>query len=148
MEIIIGIAVVFILLLCLGVSVSFLATIALVIIGIMIVGMAGIFIYATVFLLTGQKANGRYVRSENSEKSRIPYAVYEIDGTEYRNLFPLEVLFRDKIYNTDKEVSLILNKRKKCCFDNNAKICCVLGITVSIFLIVEMIILVTGNVLL
>ena len=148
MEIIIGIAVIFVLLLCLGVSISFLATLALVIIGVMIVGMGAIFTYATFFLLMGKKAKGRYVRYESSEKSRIPCAVYEIDGTEYRNLLPLEVLFRNRIYNSEREVPLILNKKKKCCFDNNAKICCILGIAVSIFLIVEMVILVTGNVLL
>ncbi|MBO5377755.1 MAG: hypothetical protein J6A41_05145 [Ruminiclostridium sp.] len=143
-----GIVIVFILLLCLGVSISFLATIALALIGIIVIAMDVFFIYATIIMLKGEKKAGRFIRSEQSGKSKIPYAIYEIDGTEYRNLLPLEVLLRNKIYNPEKNVSLILNEKKKCCFDNNARICCILGIVVSSFLIFEMAVLVIRNVLL
>lgn len=143
-----GIVIVFILLLCLGVSVSFLATMALALIGIIVIAMDVFFIYATIIMLKGEKKAGRFIRSEQSGKSKIPYAIYEIDGTEYRNLLPLEVLLRNKIYNPEKNVSLILNEKKKCCFDNNARICCILGIVVSSFLIFEMAVLVIRNVLL
>ncbi len=143
-----GIVIVFILLLCLGVSISFLATIALALIGIIVIAMAVFFIYATIIMLTGEKMSGRFIRSEQSGKSKIQHAIYEIDGTEYRNMLPLEVLLRNKIYNPEKNVSLILNAKKKCCFDNNARICCILGIVVSSFLIFEMAVLVIRNVLL
>lgn len=143
-----GIVIVFILLLCLGVSVSFLATMALALIGIIVIAMDVFFIYATIIMLKGEKKAGRFIRSEQSGKSKIPYAIYEIDGAEYRNLLPLEVLLRNKIYNPEKNVSLILNEKKKCCFDNNARICCILGIVVSSFLIFEMAVLVIRNVLL
>lgn len=146
MEIIIGIVVIFVLLLCMGVSIGFIATIALLIIGLMIIAMSVFFIYSIIILLSGKKTKGRFVRSEKSEKTKIPYAVYDIGGIECKNLLPLEVLFLNKIYNTEKEVTLIYNEKKKCCFDNNAKICCILGIIVSIFLLVEMFILLTGNI--
>ena len=148
MELFIGIIVIFVLLLCMGASISFIATLALSIIGILIILMTIFFIYATVLILSGKRVKGRYVRSEHSPKGKILHAVYVVDETEYKNLFPLEVMFRDKIYHTEKEVNLILNYKKKCCFDTNAKICCVLGIIVSLFLLFEMIILITGNILL
>ena len=146
MEIIIGIAVIFILLLCLGASLSFIATVALVLVGAFIVFMTGFFIYAVILLATGKRAKGRFIRSETNDKSKIPFAVYLIDDTEYRNLLPLEVMFQNKIYREEREVTLVLNKKRKCCFDNNAKICCILGIIVSIFLLAEMIILISGNI--
>ena len=43
------------------------------------------------------------------DKSKIPYAVYLIDETEYSNMFPLEVMFQNKIYREDREAKLILN---------------------------------------
>lgn len=146
MELIIGIVVVFILLLCMGASISFIATIALILVGLFVVFMTGFFVYAIILLISGKRTTGKYTRSEKGEKSKIPYAVYIIDNEEYKNLLPLEVMFQNKIYRPDKEVKLILNKKKKCCFDNNATICCVLGILVSLFLLVEMIILVSGNI--
>lgn len=145
MEVIIGLIVIFILLLCMGASLGFIASIALALVGAFVVFMAGFFIYATIKLLSGKRAKGIYVRSETIDKSKIPYAVYVVDGVEYKNMLPLEVLFQKKIYQENKEVLLILNVKKRRCFDTNAVICCILGIIVSMFLIVEMIILLTGN---
>ncbi len=146
MEIIIGLIVIFILLLCMGANLGVLATIALGIIGIFVVFMTIVFIYSTVVFITSKKAKGRYIRTEIGEKNKIPFAVYLIDDKEYKNLFPLEVLFQSKIYREDKEVKLFFNENRKCCFDSNAVLCCILGVIVSIFLCVEMILLLLGNI--
>lgn len=146
MDIVIGIIVVFILLLCLGASLELIAMIALGIIMLFIVFMLVVFVYASVVLLIGKRTKGFYIRSETEEKSKIPYAIYTIDGVEYRNMFPLEVIFQKKIYREGKEVKLILNEKSKRCFDNNAIACCVLGLLVSIFLIFEAVILILGNI--
>ena len=146
MEAFIGLVVIFILLFCLGASIGMIATIALVLVGVFVFFMTIIFIYATVILIMGKRAKGRYVRSEKGDKSKIPYAVYLIDETEYSNMFPLEVMFQNKIYREDREVKLILNKKRKRCFDSNAVICCLLGVAVSVFLLVEMIVLLLGNI--
>jgi hypothetical protein len=47
-----------------------------------------------------------------------------------------ETIVKKKIYNPDKEVKLILNKKAKRCMDKNAVVCCILGLTVSVILIV------------
>ena len=146
MDILIGIVVVFILLLCLGASLELIAMIALGIIMLFIVFMLAVFVYASIVLLVGKRTKGFYIRSETEEKSKIPYAVYMIDGKEYRNMFPLEVIFQKKIYKEEKEVNLILNEKRNRCFDNNAIACCVLGLLVSIFLIIEAVILILGNI--
>lgn len=146
MELIVGIIIIFILLFCLGASINTMITVALGIVCLFIVFMTAVFIYATIILLTGKRTKGIFTRAEKDEKGRIPYAYYLIDGTEYKNLFPLEVMFQSKIYRTDREVKLILNIRRKRCFDNNAVICCILGIIVSIFLVAWTLIFILGNV--
>lgn len=136
MELLIGIAIIFVLLLCLGVSTEVIVQIAIGIICLFVVFMAGVFIYATIILLSGKKKKGVFLRSDNEDKGKLPYARYLIEGTEYVNLFPLEVIFQSKIYRTDREVNLILNEKAKKCMDGNAVMCCILGLAVSVFLIV------------
>lgn len=136
MEFLIGIAVIFILLLCMGVSIEVIIQLAIGIICLFIAFMAAVFIYATVVLVTGKKVIGVFSEVDKGEKGKLPYARYMIEGTEYKNLFPLEVIFQDKIYVPDKEVKLVLNKKIKRCMDGNAVICCILGLLVSIFLMI------------
>ncbi len=145
MELLIGLVIIFILLFCMGASIGVIATIALALVGLFILFMVIVFVYAVVVLATGKKTKGKYIRTDKGDKSKIPYAVYLVGEKEYRNLFPLEVIFQNKIYRKEKEVGLILNEKRKCCFDSNAVICCVLGVIVSVFLLVEMLVLLLGN---
>ena len=146
MEILIGLVVIFILLLCLGASVGLIASIALALVGLFIIFMTCFFIYAVIIMVCGERTIGTFIRSEKDGKGKIPYALYLIDDEEYKNMLPLEVMFQSKLYREDRKVKLILNKKRKRCFDNNAVICCILGIIVSLFLSAEMIILVFGNI--
>lgn len=145
MELLIGIAVVFILLLCLGVSLEIIFQIAIGIICLFVIFMAGVFVYATIILITGKRVKGVYVRVDKGKDNRLPFARYLIDGEEYINLFPLEVIFQNKIYIPDKEVNLVLNKKVKKCMDTNAVICCIVGIIVSVCLLVWMYMLIFGK---
>ncbi len=144
MEIILGIVVIFVLLLCMGASIGFIASLALVLVGAFIVFMAAFFVYAVIILMSSKHTKGHYVRSE-AEKGKIPYAVYMIEDNECKNMLPLEVMFQNKIYQSDKEVSLFFNKKRNRCFDTNAVICCILGIIVSCFLLFEIVVLLLGN---
>ena len=136
MEVLIAIAVIFVLLFCLGISTEIIIKIAVGIVCLMILFMAVVFIYASVIMICGKKVNGFFSGADNEDNGKIPYARYMIDGEEYRNLFPLETIVRKKIYTPDKEVKLILNKKAKRCMDKNAVVCCILGLTVSVILIV------------
>lgn len=144
MEILLGIVVIFVLLLCMGASIGFIASLALVLVGAFIVFMAAFFVYAVIILMSSKYTKGHYVRSE-AEKGKIPYAVYMIEDNECKNMLPLEVMFQNKIYQSDKEVSLFFNKKRNRCFDTNAVICCILGIIVSCFLLFEIVVLLLGN---
>lgn len=144
MEFVLGIIVIFVLLLCMGASIGFIASLALVLVGAFIVFMAAFFVYAGIVLVSSKRTKGYYVRSE-AEKGKIPYAIYMINGNECRNILPLEVMFQNKIYQNNKEVSLFFNKKSNRCFDTNAVICCILGIIVSCFLLFEIAILLLGN---
>lgn len=144
MELLIGIAVIFVLLLCLGVGVEIIIQLALCCVGLFIVFMTAVFIYSAVILLLCKKSNGRYVRWDNDE-NKIPYAYYNVDGIEYKNLFPREVMLRKLIYREDKDVRLYIYEKKRQCFDGNAVTCCIFGLIVSLFLLVEAVLLVLGN---
>ncbi len=146
MELLIGLAVIFILMLCLGVSTEIIITVALGIALLFILFMTFVFVYATVILASSKKARGYYSRFEKDGRSNIPYAYYIIDNEEYKNLFPMEVIFVKQIYREEREVKLLVYEKKKKCFDTNAVICCILGIAVSIFLLVEAAILVFGSI--
>lgn len=134
MEILVGIAVVFILLICLGASVQFMIIAALALMFLFVIFMTAIFIYAGVVLIKSKRRKGFFLRSQIGTNSKIPFAYYSCDGVEYKNMFPLEVIFKKKIYRNDVEVPIFINSKKKCCFDINAVMCCILGIIVSLFL--------------
>ncbi len=146
MEFLIGIAVIFILMFCLGVKPEIIITIAIGIVMLFIVFMGLIFAYACIIMAMSKKDKGFYKRFDKEEKSGIPYAYYMINGEEYRNMFPMEVIFKNKIYREEKEVRLFVYDKKKLCFDTNAVICCILGILVSIFLVAESLMLIFGNI--
>lgn len=145
MEILIGIAVIYILLFCLGVSLELIFQITVAIICFFVLFMAVVFVYAFIILITGKRVKGVFTDSDK-EKGNLPYARYLINGKEYKNLFPLEVIFQKKIYVPDKEVKLVLNEKVKKCMDNNAVICCILGLGVSIFLIIWISFLIFGKI--
>ena len=142
----IGLIVIFILLLCLGANIGFIASIALLLVALFIVFMTCFFVYTIILLITGKKVKGVYTHSEKDSKSNIPFAYYMINDVEYKNALPLEVVFQNKIYRPDREVNLILNQKRNKCFDNNALICCIMGVIISVFLFVEILILFFGNI--
>lgn len=131
--------------LCLGATLELIAVIALGLVALFCVFMLGVFVYSVIILMGAKRCMGVFTRSETDEKSKIPFAYYMIDDAEYKNMFPLEVIFQKKIYSKEKMVRLMFNEKKKVCFDNNAVACCILGIIVSLFLVSEMVFLFLGT---
>ena len=112
MEFIIGAVIIIVLLLILGVS---WVLIVEVIIGLMILLLVLMFVFfvVTLFLtLLSRPVKGKFLRIMIHEVVGT-YAIYEIDGKEYKNTFPAEIMFVDKIYHEGKIYPLRFYQGKK-----------------------------------
>ena len=112
MEFVIGAIIIIVLLLILGVP---WITIVEVIIGLMVLLLVAMFVFFAVTLvlaLLSRPTKGKFLRIMIHEVVGT-YAIYEIDGEEYKNTFPAEIMFVDKIYHEGKIYPLRLYKGKK-----------------------------------
>jgi hypothetical protein len=112
MEYIIGAIVIIILLLILGVPWILIVE---VIIGLMILLLIAMFVFFVVTLilaLLSKPVKGKFLRIMIHEVVGT-YAIYEIDGEEYKNTFPAEIMFVNKIYHEGQIYPLRLHKGKK-----------------------------------
>ena len=130
MEFLIVAALAAIILLCLGVPLSdiLMMLAALVCIAIVLTGL--FFAFFLVVLLSSGKASAKFVRM--NEDGRYPCAVYKIGGKELKNLFPSEMVMKNRLYVPEKEISI-----RKCAFikaalDKNAVMTIILGSAVFI----------------
>ena len=130
MEFVIGFALIAILMLFLGFGLS---DIALLIIGIVCVGVimtAGFFVVSIVLLAVSRRVTARFSRFD--EESRFPVAVYKVGDEELPNMFPREMVMRDKLYVPDKDVSVMYCRLRHAVFDKNAVITIVSGSAIFI----------------
>ncbi len=83
------------------------------------------FCYMTAGLLLSKRRKGRFIRVEEEREDTqlfgenivFKVAVYEVDGTEYRSVFPAEGLFDIFFYRSKKMCTLWLNKKHGKVFD-------------------------------
>ncbi|MCR4646835.1 MAG: hypothetical protein K5695_15755 [Oscillospiraceae bacterium] len=112
MEILIAIIIIVVLLLVLGVSPWLIIAGALVLIELLLIFMTGFFIVSLVLLFIAKPVKAEFLRIFEHEVVGT-YAIYKIDGEEYKNTFPAEIMFVDKIYIPGKVYSARLKKGKK-----------------------------------
>lgn len=112
MEILIGAVIIIVLLLILGVSPIHIVLGAAWLTELFFIVMSLFFIISLLLLLMTKKTKGEFLRIEKNEGPGT-HAVYKIDNQEYDNTFPAEIMFVDKIYKTDKQVSVWHRKGKK-----------------------------------
>lgn len=112
MEFIVTLAIIIVLLLILGVSPGIIMGGVLVLIELLLVFMSGFFIVTLVLLFIAKPVKAEFLRIFVHEIVGT-YAVYRIDGEEYKNTFPAEVMFVDKIYHEGKYYSARFKKFKK-----------------------------------
>lgn len=112
MEIIIGAVIIIILLLILGVPWNVIVMGIMGLIALLLIVMLLFFIVTLVLMLISKPTRGRLLRIMQHEVVGT-YAVYEIDGKEYKNTFPAEIMFVDKIYHAGREYPVRLFKGKK-----------------------------------
>lgn len=125
MEFVIGFALIALLMLFLGFGLS---EIALLVIGIICAGVimtAIFFVAGVVLLVTSRRVTARFAHFD--EERRFPVAVYKIDDEELPNMFPREMVMRDKLYVPNKDVYVMRCRLRRAVIDKNAIITIVSG---------------------
>lgn len=112
MEFLIGAAVIILLLLILGVPPAYIIAVLLGLIALLLVVMLGFFIVTLILTLISKPYKGKFLRIVKHEVVGT-YAIYEIDGEEYKNTFPAEITLTDKIYHKGRLYPLRLHKGKR-----------------------------------
>ena len=100
---------------------------------LIVLAMNVYFCYMTIGLLMSKRRKGSFVRVENENENaallgkNISYkvAVYDIDGVEYKSVFPAEGAFNVYFYSTKKRCSLWLNKKRGRVFDMYNVVSCI-----------------------
>ena len=137
MEFLIGAIVIIVLLLILGVPWITIVEGIIILMLILLFAMFVFFIVTLVLLLMSRPKRGIFKRIIKHEVVGT-YAIYEIDGEEYKNTFPAEIMFVDRIYKEGKTYSARLHKGKKSymLFDWYSYIVIGVGLPVSLALAV------------
>ena len=139
MEIVVIAAVVIVIAVMLGVNVGLIMLVMLWMMAAVTGLMALFFVYSFIRLLGTKPCEGRVVGLREHEKFKYPWAWYEIDGREYRNIFPGEVIWRRRLYTEGKVFKLRFDKKRGVVFDMNALICVLAGLVLSALLMVVLI---------
>lgn len=140
MEIAAAAAVILVLCLCLGVSFRIISGVLLAILIFITAVMTLFFIYSLCNILTSKRCTGMFIRIGRNEKQRFDVAYYIVDGREYPNAFPCEVIMRNSLYRTDREVRLYLCGKRQCVYDRNAAAAVIAGIILCPLLLAALII--------
>lgn len=150
MDIVIGGAMLVVLMLCLGFGWGDIALLGAGIVGIFIVLIGGFFAVCLVMLALSRRRSAVFVRLD--ENRRFPCAVYRIDGADVVNMFPCEMVMRDKLYVPEKEIKVLYCRLNRSAIDRNALLTIIFGSTVFIpsavfaaVKIIEVITEITGN---
>lgn len=122
MEIFLGLAVITLLLLCLGAEIGLIAMIFVGIICAAILLMLCFFIFSALRIMTCRKREAFFCKTEKFPGTKFDRAVYTVDGQECSCVFPCEVVMRSKIYRSDRAVNVFYSEKKKFVYDKNAAI--------------------------
>lgn len=124
MSYILGILIILIAMLVIGVKVEIITGIILG--GLMLVNfLLLLFFVGCSVMLAGSKQKRAVfsrieVRTGEDKKGKFDRACYLIEGREFPNAFPCEIVLKDKLYIQDKPVTVWLCEKRGMVFDRNA----------------------------
>lgn len=130
MEFLLGYAMIAVIMLCMGFSLMNIGIFTLLLIGVFII-LIGVF-FAVCLALLAMSRRRKAVFASFNEERRFAVAVYIIDGEEVPNMFPCEMIIRDKLYIPNKEIFLLYCKPRRAAIDKNALITIIAGSAVFI----------------
>lgn len=120
MEILIGIIVIIALCLCLGVDISLIMGAVVALLSLTLGVITLFFVYCAVLLAGSKRHDAKFLRIGKNPAGKYDCAYYQIDGEEYPNYLPAEIVFRERFYPKNRSVKVWLCEKKHIVFDKNA----------------------------
>lgn len=130
MEYLIVLALLAIIFFCLGFSIGDVAIMLGVVLCVGIVFVGAFFLFSLVVLISSRKVTARFVKM--NDEGRYPCAVYKVGESELKNLFPSEMIMKDKLYVPEKEIVIRRCLLFRAALDKNAVMTIVFGSAVFI----------------
>lgn len=130
MEFLLVFALIAIIMLCIGFGLGDILMMALLVIAALTALIGVFFLFSLAVLIFSNKKRGVFVKF--NDEGRFPCAVYDIDGGEFQNVFPCEMIMRDRLYVPEKRVTLYSIKLRRAVIDKNAFITIIAGSAVFI----------------
>ncbi len=127
MEFILGIAVIVIILLILGFGVDVIMIGFVGLLCLMSASSSVVLLYFGVRLMFSKRCEGEFTRIGRQGKRRYDAAFYSTDEGELPNVFPAEVVMKERFYRPDKKLRMRIDRGKKYVYDSNARLTIILG---------------------
>ena len=127
MEFILGFVIISILLLILGFGFGTIIFGLLAIMFLMIAATAVFFLYLIIRLFFSERAEAVFTHIGRGEKRKYDSAFYETAHGELPNIFPAEVILKDRFYSAEKKVKVRIDVKKKFVYDRNAVLTIYIG---------------------
>lgn len=130
MEFLIGYALIALIMLCMGFQLVQIGILTLILLGVLVVLIGVFFAVCVVFLAMSRRKKAVFI--EFDEDRKFPVAVYKIDCEDVPNMFPCEMIMRDKLYVPGKEIRVLYCKPRRAAIDSNALITMIAGSVIFI----------------
>ncbi|MCH5204498.1 MAG: hypothetical protein J1F03_07100 [Oscillospiraceae bacterium] len=130
MEYIIVLALLSIIFFCLGLSLGDVLMMLAVLLCAGIVFVGAFFLFSLVVLALSRKVTASFLKM--NDEGRYPCAVYKVGDSELKNLFPSEMIMKDKLYVPEKEIKIRRCVLFNAALDKNAVMTIVVGSAVFI----------------
>ncbi len=131
MDILVGAVIIIVLLFCLGASVWDVMALGVLCLGGVLTAMALFFLFCAAVLFTTKRVKAEYLYIDK-EKRGFPKAYYGVGDEVYPNVFPCEMVMRERIYKTGKPVFVRLQAGWHVVFDTNAIAAVVVGTLICV----------------
>lgn len=130
MEFLIGYVLIAAILLCMGFQLVQIGVFTLVIIGVFVVLIGAFFAVCVAFLIMSKRTSAVFTAFD--EERKFPVAIYRINGEDVPNMFPCEMIMRNKLYVPGKKIRLLYCKPRRAAIDANALITMIAGSVIFI----------------
>lgn len=144
MEFLVVLIIAIVICLILNVSMHYILTGILVLVGIGTVTFAVSFLYCFIVLLCSKRKEAEFVHIGSAKGDSFQVAFYMVEGVECPCMFPREAILEDILYKKNQKCQVMWNQHKGKVFDRYACATCVLGLLVSVLLSVGIVFVLIG----
>ncbi len=126
--------IVIVLALCLGFQPIYILLLFAFVLGLMAFAALCLFLYTLCGIARAQVTDAFFVKIDKATKGRLSVAYYNVSDRTYPSVLPSEKLFKSKMYHTEKQCRVRLNRKRNCVYDKYAFATCIIGLLASVII--------------